>query len=203
MAYDHGISRREIESLTNDDDPTWSDRTRILLTAADELFDTKNLSAPTYQRLRGELDENQILEFCMLVGHYVMAAMMLTSPAARSSQPSAPTPHSGQALTCEDFGQQLGEALLFTDAEPSGQREHELTDFGNDPAREASGLSGEADSHRAAVGRIDALFHQPALHRTVDEPADGRALQPQVIGEFGHRRLPVAQYPQHPQLGEG
>jgi hypothetical protein len=30
MAYDHGISRREIESLTNDDDPTWSDRTRIL-----------------------------------------------------------------------------------------------------------------------------------------------------------------------------
>lgn len=34
-------------------------------------------SAPTYQRLHRELDENQILEFCMLVGHYVMAAMML------------------------------------------------------------------------------------------------------------------------------
>ena len=32
---------------------------------------------PTYQRLRRELDENQILEFSMLVGHYVMAAMML------------------------------------------------------------------------------------------------------------------------------
>ena len=42
-----------------------------------ELFDTKNLSAPTYERLHCELDENQILEFCMLVGHYVMAAMML------------------------------------------------------------------------------------------------------------------------------
>jgi hypothetical protein len=45
--------------------------------SADELFATKNLSTPTYQRLRRELDENQILEFSMLVGHYVMAAMML------------------------------------------------------------------------------------------------------------------------------
>jgi hypothetical protein len=44
---------------------------------ADELFATKNLSAPTYQRLHRELDENQFLEFCMLVCHYVMAAMML------------------------------------------------------------------------------------------------------------------------------
>ncbi len=32
---------------------------------------------PTYQRLRQELNENQILEFSILVGHYVMAAMML------------------------------------------------------------------------------------------------------------------------------
>jgi 4-carboxymuconolactone decarboxylase len=77
MASEHGIPRSEIESLTNDDDPGWSDRTRTLLTAADELFSDRNLSAPTYQRLRRELDENQILEFCMLVGHYVMAAMML------------------------------------------------------------------------------------------------------------------------------
>jgi hypothetical protein len=37
----------------------------------------QNLSAPTYQRLHRELDENQFLEFCMLVCHYVMAAMML------------------------------------------------------------------------------------------------------------------------------
>lgn len=77
MALEHGIARREVESLTSNDHPDWSDRTRILLAAADELFATKNLSASTYQRLRGELDENQILEFAMLVGHYVMAAMML------------------------------------------------------------------------------------------------------------------------------
>ena len=77
MALEHGISRREIESLTHESDHEWSDRTRTLLTAADELFATKNLSEPTYQRLRRELDDNQIVEFSMLVGHYVMAAMIL------------------------------------------------------------------------------------------------------------------------------
>jgi 4-carboxymuconolactone decarboxylase len=76
-AAEHGISRHEIESLTRESDDEWSDRTRTLLLAADELFTTKNLSTPTYQRLNDELDENQILEFCMIVGHYVMAAMML------------------------------------------------------------------------------------------------------------------------------
>jgi hypothetical protein len=51
MALENGVSRREIESLP--------------------------LSTTAYQQLRRELDENQILEFSMLVGHYVMAAMML------------------------------------------------------------------------------------------------------------------------------
>lgn len=93
LALEHGISRAEIESLTNESDGEWSDRTRTLLTAADELFFSKNLSAPTYQRLREELDENQILEFCMIVGHYVMAAMMLdvagceTEPAFTPEKP--------------------------------------------------------------------------------------------------------------------
>jgi 4-carboxymuconolactone decarboxylase len=77
MALEHGIGRNEIESLTEDDDPGWSARTRTLLTAADELLETKNLSPTTYQSLRSELDDDQIVEFCMIVGHYVMAAMML------------------------------------------------------------------------------------------------------------------------------
>jgi 4-carboxymuconolactone decarboxylase len=77
MALEHGIPRSEIESLSNEDDPEWSDRTRTLLTAADELFANKNLAPATYQRLHRELDDNQMLEFSMLVGHYVMAAMML------------------------------------------------------------------------------------------------------------------------------
>lgn len=77
MAMELGVSRAEVESLTDDSSDTWSERTRVLMTAVDELLDTKSLSPLTYDRIRRELNENQILEFSMLVGHYVMAGMML------------------------------------------------------------------------------------------------------------------------------
>ncbi len=78
MALALGVSRAEIESLTLHDDDTWSQRTRALGTAADELIATRNLTSSIYQQLRNELDENQILESATLVGHYVMASMMLS-----------------------------------------------------------------------------------------------------------------------------
>ena len=77
MALELGVPRSEIETLTHEDDDGWSDRTRALMTAADELLATKNLSPLTFERRRCELDQNQILEFSMLVGHYVMAGMRL------------------------------------------------------------------------------------------------------------------------------
>ena len=45
MALELGVPRSEIETLTHEDDDGWSDRTRALMTAADELLATKNLSA--------------------------------------------------------------------------------------------------------------------------------------------------------------
>ena|GEM_PF-5522809 len=81
VPHPHGSRKRRLAPrdrfITNESDNEWTDRTRTLLTAADELFATKNLSTTTYQQLRRELDKNQILEFSMLVGHYVMGAMML------------------------------------------------------------------------------------------------------------------------------
>ncbi len=69
MALQHGITRSEIASLTKGDDDSWSPRTRTLLTAADELLKNNNLSDATFRQLRGELNEDQILEFTMIVGH--------------------------------------------------------------------------------------------------------------------------------------
>ncbi len=89
MALEHGINRDEIESLTKDDDAGWSARTRTLLTAADKLLENKNLSTPTYRRLRGELNDDQIVEFCMIVGRYVMAAMMLNVAGCETEGPYA------------------------------------------------------------------------------------------------------------------
>lgn len=77
MALELGVSRAEIESLTRETDDGWSTRVRTLMTAVDELMDTRNLSPMTFENLRHELDQDQILGFATLVGHYVMASMML------------------------------------------------------------------------------------------------------------------------------
>ena len=46
------------------------------------------------------------------------------------------------------------------------------------------------------------FFRNSALDRTVDEPADRRAFQPQIRRKFSHRRFAVTQYPQYPQLSQ-
>ena len=51
MALELGVPRSEIETLTHEDDDAWSERTRALTTAADELLATKNLSPLTFERL--------------------------------------------------------------------------------------------------------------------------------------------------------
>jgi hypothetical protein len=48
------------------------------MTATDELLSTGNHSPVTFEALRRELDQDQILEFAMLVSHYVMGGMMLS-----------------------------------------------------------------------------------------------------------------------------
>ena len=48
--------------------------------------------------------------------------------------------------------------------------------------------------------RSETLSVQLNPDGTVNQAADGRALQPEVGREFGHRRFPITQYPQHAQL---
>ncbi|WP_428341377.1 hypothetical protein [Mycobacterium sp.] len=78
MALALGVPRSEVISLTEESDDAWSPRTRALMRAVDELIATKNLAPATFVDLRRELNEDQILEFATLVGHYVMATMMLS-----------------------------------------------------------------------------------------------------------------------------
>ena len=56
MALELGVPLAQIESLTRESDDGWSERTRTLMTAADELLATRNLSPVTFERLRRELD---------------------------------------------------------------------------------------------------------------------------------------------------
>ena len=74
-----GLSREEIHSFAQPDSPLWSERTRTFVDCTDELIATNTLSPRQWNRLRAQLCEAAAMEFCMLVGHYVMVAMSINS----------------------------------------------------------------------------------------------------------------------------
>jgi hypothetical protein len=57
----------------------WSGRRSLLLEAADELHADGVLGGDLWSRLSAALDEVELIELCMLVGHYEMLAMTLRS----------------------------------------------------------------------------------------------------------------------------
>jgi hypothetical protein len=66
------------------------------LRAADELHANRKISDSTWQELSDLLPEDQLIEFCLLVGHYEMLAMTLNSlevepDRVRSGKPSRAT----------------------------------------------------------------------------------------------------------------
>lgn len=57
----------------------WTERRAALLGAADELYERSVVSDATWSQLRAELSDQELIEVCMLVGHYEMLAMTLNS----------------------------------------------------------------------------------------------------------------------------
>lgn len=57
----------------------WTPRQAVLLRAADELHERRTLSDERWQELRPLLSDAQLIEICMLVGHYEMLAMTLNA----------------------------------------------------------------------------------------------------------------------------
>ncbi|HTX31134.1 MAG TPA: carboxymuconolactone decarboxylase family protein [Solirubrobacteraceae bacterium] len=81
LALTAGLSREEIERVRQGAAADgWSERHRLLLGAADELHSEKRaISADTWDALRPLLSDAELIELCMLVGHYEMLAMTLNS----------------------------------------------------------------------------------------------------------------------------
>lgn len=74
LARDVGVRDDQINAIAEPVSPLWSARTATLMHATDELIETRTISDATWTALRQELSENEIVEFCMIVGHYVMVA---------------------------------------------------------------------------------------------------------------------------------
>lgn len=79
IGKDAGLSTDEIDDLQLDNAPGWTPRTRALMQATDALIRHHYLDDALWAQLREHLNDKHTLEFCMLVGHYVMLAMTLNT----------------------------------------------------------------------------------------------------------------------------
>jgi alkylhydroperoxidase family enzyme len=80
LAASAGLDQIEIQRVREGyAAPGWPERRRLLLRAADELHERRAIAAATWERLRPLLSDAELIELCMLVGHYEMLAMTLNS----------------------------------------------------------------------------------------------------------------------------
>lgn len=88
-----GLRPEQVTSVgTGVDAGCWTARQALLLRAADELHADRALSDDLWADLSGELDQTQLIELPMLVGHYEMLAMTLNSLRVRPDRPPARPP---------------------------------------------------------------------------------------------------------------
>jgi alkylhydroperoxidase family enzyme len=79
LARKAGLTSDEIGRVVDGPAAGWGPRPLLLLRAADELHDHRVVTDRTWQALSDELSERQLIELCLLVGHYEMLAMTLNS----------------------------------------------------------------------------------------------------------------------------
>lgn len=78
LAERAGLDRQRIAAVADGETAkVWTDHQRALLRATDELHEDRRVHPATVRWLERSLGERQLLELCMLVGHYEMLAMVL------------------------------------------------------------------------------------------------------------------------------
>ena len=75
-----GLRPDELDAIgVGPSDPSWSERDRALLQAADELHDQDSVSDATWEALGRDHDDAARLEIVFVVGHYTMLSMVANS----------------------------------------------------------------------------------------------------------------------------
>jgi len=88
-----GLDAAAIERIAEGPDGSgWDDRERGLLRATDEMHGDGIVSDATWSQLSEHLSHRDLIELCMLIGHYEMLAMTLGSLGV---QPERPLPANG------------------------------------------------------------------------------------------------------------
>lgn len=88
-----GLSADQIQRVRQGPDAGgWTQRQGLVLQAVDELHHDRTISAELWPALRRELGERELIELCMLTGHYEMLAMTLNALAVEPDKLSAQPP---------------------------------------------------------------------------------------------------------------
>lgn len=75
-----GLTEEQLVAVAVDiQAPCFSAREQLILRAVDELHDGRQLSDETWDGLAALLPEAQLIELCLLIGHYEMLAMTLNA----------------------------------------------------------------------------------------------------------------------------
>jgi AhpD family alkylhydroperoxidase len=75
-----GLSDAEIERVRlGGEAPGWTVRQALLLRAVDELHDHDRIGDELWSELGREYRDTELIELCLLTGHYIMLAMTLNS----------------------------------------------------------------------------------------------------------------------------
>ena len=76
-----GLTTAQLDAVARDDlDPAdWSAREIAILRAVDELHGDRRIGDETFASLRGHLGDRDLVELCMLAGHYEMLAGTINS----------------------------------------------------------------------------------------------------------------------------
>ncbi|MCW6007882.1 carboxymuconolactone decarboxylase family protein [Micromonospora sp. CPCC 205371] len=75
-----GLTDEQIERAgAGPDAPGWTDHQRALLRAVDEFTVDRTIGAATWAALSAAYDEAQLIELCLLIGHYEMLAGTLNA----------------------------------------------------------------------------------------------------------------------------
>ncbi len=80
VALQEGLAAQEIALVAQGPDaPGWTAAQSALLRACDEIHDERRIGTATWQALRAQFSETQMIEISLLIGHYEMLAGLLNS----------------------------------------------------------------------------------------------------------------------------
>jgi AhpD family alkylhydroperoxidase len=83
-----GLSEQEIKHVRiGPDAPGWSERQELLLRAADEMHERRQIGDELWAKLARHFDDVLLIEICMLIGHYEMLAMTLNTLRVEPERP--------------------------------------------------------------------------------------------------------------------